>query len=290
MATLTSLPRNKAEARTKRTYTLALNIGPVVVDVWEAAEPSGATPILLIHGWGGTGSYWEETARKLSATTRVIVPDLPGTGRSQPVKSSQDMFDQVKTLALILDELQLDRVQVVGHSMGSAMALLLAELKPDRIERVILTSLTFFRTLAQERIYKNVMRGFQVTIRFRPNWLASVPGVSNMMARSYFYRVPEDQAVLKRGLLDYLTLDAATAMACARNATDPRIKEAGMSLQAPTLLVVCREDKMMPLENVTYTADLIPNCEIRWIEQCGHLPMVEKHMEYMTIITDFLVL
>jgi len=289
MATMTA-PTPTDNVRTRRTYTFNRPVGPLVVDVWEAAQPGGASPILLIHGWGGTGSYWEETARKLSATNQVIVPDLPGTGRSQPVTTAQDMFDQVETLAFILDELDLQRVQVVGHSMGGAMALLLTEARPDYIERNILTSLTFFRTLEQERIYRAVMRGFQLTIRFRPDWLASVPGVSNMMARNYFYRIPEDKAALKQGLLDYLQLDGATAMACARNATDPRIKEAGIQAQAPTLLIACRQDKMMPLENVDYTADLIPHCDVRWIEDCGHLPMVEKHDEFMDILYTFLSL
>jgi len=285
MATMTAPSQ---QTRTRSTYTFSRPQGPLVVDVWDAAEPTGASPILLIHGWGGTGSYWEETARKLSATNQVIVPDLPGTGRSQPVKPAQNMFDQVDTLAFILDELELDRVQVVGHSMGGAMSLLLTDIRPTRIERIVLTSLTFFRTVEQERIYRAVMRGFQVSIRFRPDWLAAVPGVSNMMARHYFHQVPADKDVLKQGLLAYLQLDGATAMACARNATDPRIKEAGVNAQAPTLLIACRQDKMMPLENVDYTADLIPNCAVQWIEDCGHLPMVEKHDEYMGILHAFL--
>lgn len=44
-----------------------------MVDVWPARAANGSSPILLIHGWGGSGSYWEDTARRLSATTKVIV-------------------------------------------------------------------------------------------------------------------------------------------------------------------------------------------------------------------------
>ncbi len=46
----------------------------------------------------------------------------------------------------------------------------------------------------------------------------------------------------------------------------------------------------MPLENVDYTAKRIPNCRVRWIDKCGHLPMVEKPAQYMAILNNFLEL
>lgn len=272
----------------RRTQQIERPCGPFVFDIWDAVQPSGAAPILLLHGWGGTGSYWEETARFLAQTTQVIVPDLPGTGRSQPVYRAQNMYDQVESIGVLLDELGLDNVQIVGHSMGGAMAVLLTAQMPQRVERLVLTSVTFFMTKAQENIYHEVMRFFKVSIRFRPDWLASVPGVSNMMAKQYFHRLPSDKAVLQRGLRDYLELDGPTALACAMNATDSKILEAGEQVTAPTLMIVSRQDNMMPLENVEYTADIIGDCQVRWIESCGHLPMVEKPATYQTYLRDFL--
>lgn len=262
--------------------------GPVVVDIWEPAQPSEATPILLVHGWGSTGRYWQETAQALAQSARVIVPDLPGTGRSQPVYQAQNMYDQVETIAALLDELALERVQIVGHSMGSAMAVLLAAALPQRVERLVLTSLTFFMTVEQEQIYHEVMRFFKISMRFRPDWLVHVPGIAQMMAAQYFYRLPADQALLQQGLHDYLALDGPTALACALNATDARIREAGALLNVSTLMIVARQDKMLPLENVNFTAQIIGNCEVRWIEACGHLPMVEQPDAYQAILHDFL--
>lgn len=274
----------------KITRTFERPYGPLVVDIWEPETQATVTPILLVHGWGGTGSYWEQMARALSKTARVIVPDLPGTGRSQPIRRTHNLFDQVDVLAELLDLLELDNVQIVGHSMGSAMSTLLASKYPRRVERLVLTSLTFFMTKQQEHIYENVMRVFRVSMHFRPNWLVDVPGMTRMLGQQYFHRLPSDKAVLRQGLQDYLDLDRATAVACANNATDMRIKEAGYQVQAPTLLVVCRQDLMMPLENVDFTAEIIPDCDIRWIEECGHLPMVEKPDEYLAILREFLEL
>jgi pimeloyl-ACP methyl ester carboxylesterase len=276
--------------RTKDVYTIDLPHAELVVDVWQAQQPTDATPILLVHGWGGTGNYWKQTAFALSETATVYVPDLPGTGRSQPVSEAQNMFDQVATIAHLLDEFQLDRVQIVGHSMGGAMSVLLSAEQPERVERLVLTSLTFFMTREQEAIYARVMNAFELTMRFRPKWLAKVPGMTRVMGAQYFYRLPDDDALLQQGLQDYLDLDRPTAMACAKDATNVRIKNAGAHIQAPTLLIAARQDNMMPLENVNFTLDIIPDSDVCWIEECGHLPMVEKPDEYIAILRDFLVL
>lgn len=277
-----------AATATKQKLTLHRPEGPMVVDVWNPVVPSGEPPVLLVHGWGGTGSYWAYTANELSQTVKVIVPDLPGTGRSQPVLKAQTMFDQVKALTDLVDTLELETVQVVGHSMGGAMVLLLAEKRPQEIERIVLTSLTFFRTWSQKEIYRSVMRAFKASMRLRGEWMAAVPGMERMMAKNYFYRVPDNTPLLKQGLMDFLQLDKGTAAACADDATDPAIPAAGAKVRVPVMLVACRQDNMMPMENVDHTANIIPDCDVRWIEECGHLPMVEKPDEYLSILRDFL--
>lgn len=278
----------------KQTFTFDRHYGPLVVDRWAARHApqsrQSVAPILLIHGWGNAGGYWTRTAQDLAATAQVIVPDLPGTGRSQPVRQPQDLFDQVATLASILDEFAVERVQVIGHSMGGAMALLLADALGDRVERLVLTSTCFFLTERQKQIYESIMQFTFMVMRFRPTWLAALPVLPQLMATRYFYRVPNDAQLLRDGLLDYLQLDLATAIACANNATDPTIPAAGERLQVPVLLVACREDHVMPVENVDFTAEMIPNCTVRWIDECGHLPMVEKPVEYLEILHSFLAL
>ncbi|MBK8987090.1 MAG: alpha/beta hydrolase [Chloroflexi bacterium] len=274
----------------KRTLTLDHPQGPLVVDMWEPLQPTENVPILLVHGWGGSGSYWQLTAQALGKSTQVIVPDLLGTGRSQPVRKAQNMFDQVESLAFILDHFKIDRVQLVGHSMGSAMALLLTEAYPERIDRLILTSLCFFMTETEAQIFKAAMFMFRFAFGFRHTRLAALPMFSKMMARRYFYRVPKDNKLVQQGFVDFMELDAATAIACANNATSPAIEAAGAKIQIPTLLIPCRQDQVMPVANVGYTASIIPNCQIRWIDKCGHLPMVEKPQEYHTIVRDFLQL
>lgn len=134
------------------------------------------------------------------------------------------------------------------------------------------------------------MKAAFLAMRFRPTWLADLPGMTKLTAARYFYRIPRDTALLRRGFLDYLQLDYATAVACATDASAPAIPATGPRIGVPTLLVACRQDQVMPVENVNYTAQMIPGCQVRWIEKCGHLPMVEKPAEYNGLLREFLEL
>jgi pimeloyl-ACP methyl ester carboxylesterase len=215
------------------------------------------------------------------------VPDLPGTGRSQPVNRVQNLFDQVDALSYLLDAFQLERLHLVGHSMGGAMSLLLADAHPERIDRLILTSVSFFLTEQQKEIFRAIMKVFRVSMAFRFSWLVDVPLLSRMMAQRYFFRIPNDPSLLRQGFVDFLELDSSTAMACANDAADVAIPEAGARVQTPTLLIACRQDHVMPVENVDFTARTIPNCSVRWIDECGHMPMIEKQQEYLSLVREF---
>ena len=271
-----------------QTIELAGAAGPLVCDVWRARQPSGKTPVVLVHGWGGSGMYWRATAEHLAATVDVIVPDLPGSGRSMPVSRALNLADLTQALQQLLMALDVPRVQLVGHSMGAAVSILLADAAPARVERLALVSMSFFTSWVQHQIYSAVMSAFSVGMIYRPHWLARVPYVPQMVAMRYFYRVPDDPALLRRGMLDFLTMDRATAVTCANDASSEAIPVAGARVDVPTLLIASRQDLVMPVSNVEYTVQTIPNCRVRWIEECGHLPMVEKSQEFMEILDEFL--
>mgnify|MGYP005841352933 CR=1 FL=1 len=274
----------------RRTVTLQRASGPLVVDVWEARAPAGEPPVLLVHGWGGSSTYWEETARSLAATTDVIVPDLPGAGRSLPLTRPLNLFDQVDALRDVLDALALPRVQVVAHSMGAAITMLLAAREPERFGRLILVSVCLFANAVQQTVYNIIMKVTYLMMAFRHPIMADLPFLSRLAAQKYFFRVPNDPILLRQGMLDYLQMDRATAIACANDACDPAIPQAARAIRSPVLLMACRQDTVTPSENVDYTARIIPDCRVQWIEECGHLPMLEQPAVFMQAVRDFLQL
>lgn len=270
-----------------RTLTLELDGGPLVADVHEPADPAAPTA-LLIHGWGGSSRYWRETIARLRSSFRLIVPDLPGVGRSQPVRRAFDMVGHLAAVEALLAELNVRQAHIVGHSMGAGVSMVLAARRPELVDRLVLTSISLFRTEAERRVFSAAMEVTGIVMRFRGRWMADVPGLVQLSARRVFYRVPDDAALLRESFLDYLEMDHATALACARSAGSSLVVDAAPRIAAPTLLVVSPEDQMMPVDNVPHTARTIPGCRVRWIANCGHLPMVEQPELYAQVVREFL--
>lgn len=270
--------------------TIRIDGDPMVVDFVEPRETSSGQPsptVLLIHGWGGSGRYWNGLIERLPRF-RFVVPDLPGVGRSLPVRRARSMPDQALAVEALFEQLELGRVHVVGHSMGSGIAMLLAARRPELVDRLVLTSVSLARTERERQAFLLITKILSLSLKARGRWMAEVPALAKLSARRYFWRVPEDPAALREGYLDYLLMDRATAEATARSAATDVVPEAARLIRAPSLLVAGRHDHAMPVANVEYTATVIPGCRVRWIERCGHLPMVEQPDEYAAIVHEFL--
>jgi pimeloyl-ACP methyl ester carboxylesterase len=270
-----------------QTLTLDVDGGPMAVDISDPSAPAGQPPLLLIHGWGGSGRYWQATVERIGGERRVVVPDLPGVGRSLPVRRARDISDQVAAIEQLIDHLAIDRLHIIGHSMGAAVAILLADRRPALVQRLLLTAVSFPRSDAERAAFLAIMGVAGVAMYFRAAWMADVRWLVQQSARRFFYQVPDDDALLRAGFLDYLRMDRDTAIATARSAVGSEIVAAARRLQMPVLLVAGRQDQAMPTDNVELTGAAIPNCEVRWIERCGHLPMVERADEYAAIARAF---
>jgi pimeloyl-ACP methyl ester carboxylesterase len=100
-----------------------------------AAEQPNGRAVLLLHGKNFNGYYWESTVRVLTAAGyRVVVPDQIGFGKSSKPRNYQFSFQQlaINTRAL-LDHLGIERLSVIGHSMGGMLATRFALMFPDRL-------------------------------------------------------------------------------------------------------------------------------------------------------------
>jgi len=101
--------------------------------------PTDAPPALLLHGWLDNAGSFGPLARLLPKR-RVWVPDLPGHGRSghRPAGCWYHFVDYVSDLLALTQALGLQRFDLIGHSMGGAIATLMAAAFPEQIERLVL--------------------------------------------------------------------------------------------------------------------------------------------------------
>lgn len=95
-------------------------------------------PVVLVHGMGGDGYTWDRLARDLvSLGRRVIVPDLRGHGRSAHTASYE--FAEFGTdIERLVDHLNIERFDVVGHSLGGYASSLVAQRRPDAVRRLVI--------------------------------------------------------------------------------------------------------------------------------------------------------
>lgn len=116
--------------------TQSVVVGPGVTLTCHLAGNPGAPPMVLLHALGESGADWDVVAPAFARHYRMVAPDLRGHGSSSRPGhySFAAMRDDVLAL---LDALALDRVVLVGHSMGAAVAWLLAMSEPQRVERLV---------------------------------------------------------------------------------------------------------------------------------------------------------
>ena len=109
-----------------------------VVNAPEDAD--GATPVLLVHGFGGDANSWLFTIGDLAQSRPVYALDLPGHGASSKDVGNGPLEMLVRTVSGFLDALAIERVHLVAHSMGGVIALSLAVDSPDRVASLSLLS------------------------------------------------------------------------------------------------------------------------------------------------------
>lgn len=131
------------------------------------AKKSNGKTIMLLHGKNFNGAYWEKTAKDLSDKGfRVIIPDQIGFGKSSKPQSYQFSFAQLASnTKSILDDLKIDKIIVLGHSMGGMVATRFTLMYPETVEKLILENpigLEDYKALAK---YQTVDEAYQFELK-----------------------------------------------------------------------------------------------------------------------------
>jgi lipase len=119
-----------------RTIDVSVPGGDLRVGVWEGTTDAAPT-VLLIHGVTASHLSWPFVAERLPEV-RVVAPDLRGRGRSNDLSGPAGLAAHARDMVAVLDVLGVERVVVVGHSMGAFVALVLGDLYPERVSRIVL--------------------------------------------------------------------------------------------------------------------------------------------------------
>ncbi|MBK1646412.1 alpha/beta hydrolase [Thiocapsa imhoffii] len=268
--------------------------------------PSGRPPLLLIHGWGGSSRHWLHTAADLADIRTLYACDLPGHGDSPARPTQTDAHDLAALIIAFADRLGLDRFDLDGHSWGAAIAVLVAAHWPERVDRLILTSLGIARNpLEQFMVFQLHQQFAWATALGRPwlqqsrpwfslmqpmlAWLGSQPEFYRALAARMLHQLPENEEPLRLGVQEFLGTDPLTAWDSMIAASSPAILGALEKLNTPTLLINADADRIMPVAGSRALAKRIPHVRSVELAQCGHLPMLERPQDYQRLVRAFLL-
>ena len=238
-----------------------------------------AVPVLLIHGFGGDLNGWMFIQPALAEDRRVIALDLPGHGGSVKEVGAGDAETLTGSVEAALEALGIERYHLVGHSLGGAIAALVALHRPERAASL---SLIAPAGLGPE-INGAFINAFVAAARRREavealNLLVHDPGTIGRF-------MVEEVLRYKRldGVKSALTVIGAAWFPEGRQALDLGARITALPL--PVQIIWGRADRIVPVAHADGLAGRVP---VHIIEEAGHLPHLEQPGEVNRLLRAFI--
>jgi pimeloyl-ACP methyl ester carboxylesterase len=235
--------------------------------------------VLCIHGYCQSSVYWAPTLDRLAAAgRRALAPDLPGFGASAGLPGPYTMEAYADRLAALLDARGLDRVAVVGGSMGGVVAQHLALRHPARVARLLLVA-------------TGAAMGDPAAGLARADAVAALPwdeAAVRPVVAGFFHAPPpaDDLAAFRRVAL---SASHAAAVEAARSNARSRTLERLGEIAVPVLIVQGRHDRARTPEHGAAMRDRIPGARLEVIDGAGHTPQLEAPEAFHRLALPFLL-
>jgi len=247
-------------------------------------------PVLLLHGLGGLASNWRLIAPPLAAERRVIVPELPGHGGSEPLEGAESIDPFAEAILAVAEAEDAVPAPWVGHSLGGLVALRAAVLRPEAVSGVVLAAGAGISSATRAAEVTVTLLGLARpgrvlgrragpvsrsrlgrTLAFGWWGVADPAGFDPEMAEAFLLGPPQHTD----------TLSAGRALV----ASDPRAELD--RVECPCLCLWGAQDNWVPLEDgMEYARRL--GAPLRVIADCGHLLIGERPEAVLRAVREFL--
>jgi pimeloyl-ACP methyl ester carboxylesterase len=269
-----------------------IDVGGARLYYYAAGTRGAGEPVVLIHGFPTSSHLWAGVVPLVPAGYRVIVPDLMGFGRSDPPLATGPAGDlsvrgHADRILALLDELRVERACLVGHGIGAAIALSVADRRPGRVTRVCLVNAVTAASWPSRQA--QLARAVAAASALFPSW-ALLSLVRRMLARDlpasihvahvpdqYLrpFSAPGGSAILVRHLR---ALSARPAL------PPPSQRFAG-----PTAIVWGAQDDVLPIADARLLHTAIPQATLDVISG-GHIAPVESPEQVAAVLTRLLAI
>jgi pimeloyl-ACP methyl ester carboxylesterase len=266
--------------------SVMVNGQPVYYTVRGAGEP-----VVLVHGFAEDGTLWQNQVPVLENKYRLIIPDLPGSGRSAisneqlstaNVQWSMDYF--AECIRHILDKEGIEAVAMIGHSMGGYITLAFAEKYPHRLSLLGLFHSTAFADSEEKKTTRR--RGIEfIQQNGAARFLEQVIG--NTFCDEFKKQQP---ATVKEIITRFINFEPLALIKyyeamMARPDRTAVLK----SFPRPVLLISGRYDAAVPLEQGLQQSYMPGLCYFHILEHSAHMGMWEEPRLANTFLSAFLM-
>ena len=247
--------------------------------------PRDKPNVVLLHGFAGSIGWWEDMIPALARDHHVITVDLLGHGGSEKPREGYGIEEQARRVSLVLDQLNVRRATIIGHSMGGAVATALIEQRRPLVASLVLldsasgkddSSLPFTAELGFVPVLGQAIR------RVVPDELIR-NGLEPAFADGF--DVP-DRFVDDIRDMTYTSYDDSRAASDDFREEQP-LAERLLDERVPLLVIFGSQDDIAdPKSAQKYRA--VPNARIVLMDGVGHSPHVEKPAETARLVQSFL--
>jgi len=224
-------------------------------------------PYLLIHG---AGSQYRDYHSKMRRELQAIAIDLPGHGRS-PVRKPISIENYAADVVAFISAMNLEKVILVGHSMGGGIAQQIALDYPQYLHGLVLIA-----TGANLVVNQTIIEG-----------IVDKPEETAYLVTKWSWGKVADKKLLQQGVAHLLETDVHVIQGDYIACDNFDVRERLGEIQAPTLVIAGALDKMTKLEWNQELAEKIPASTLKIFEDNGHQVHVEQVEAVMSIMQEW---
>lgn len=272
-----------------------MQLDPVHQLAYMEEGPASAPVIIFIHGLGSYAPAWKKQLAELSKNYRCIAVDLPGYGKSAKGEYEGGMAYNAKIILQFANQLGLDKFTLVGHSMGGQIAITVALIAPERINKLILASPAGFETFdAGEKAW------FKDVVTARGTKLTPAKAIVQNY-HSNFYNFPDDADFMIRDRLAirsaadfdwYCYIIPKGVQGMVNEPVYHRLPE----LKMPVLVIFGANDQLIPnrylnggtTASIAAVSERIPNHKLVLLPKVGHFVQFEGAQAFNEAVGGFL--
>ncbi len=277
---------------------------------YDLTAPTASTPVLVfLHGWLLSRGYWQPLIERLAPTYQCLAYDLRGFGNSQldgnatasqpqstanpipplPAQASPNLSESrytpaayARDLGILLQQLNISRAWLIGHSLGGSIALWAAAQFPHAIRGV--TCMNSGGGIYLKEEFERFRAAGQQLVKVRPRWLCNLPWLDLLFCRAAVVR-PIARCWGRQRVIDFVTADREAALGALLDSTTEfevnSLPQVVSQIKQPVYFIAGDRDTIMEPKYVRHLASFHRlfgeyGDNVLEIPNCGHLAMIEQ--------------